>query len=212
MKRLLIIGEGHAEKEFSNDLLYPHFLPKEIIVRCPLIKWSAGGIVPWKRLRKEIELHLKQDTNVYVTTLIDYYGIKSSFKFPKWGRGPTYIDEVERGMKDDINSDLNSRFIPYIQMFEFEGLLFNNIDVFKTLFERNEISDWNELQSIISNHPNPETINDGPTTAPSKRLSRLIETYDKVVYGSHIAQQIGLQNIISKCPRFSNWIETLENI
>lgn len=97
-------------------------------------------------------------------------------------------------------------------MHEFEGLLLNNIAVFKNNFTLAEFTDFKELESLINNNPNPELINDGNTTAPSKRLKRLIIGYNKIVYGACLATSIGLTNIRNKSPRFNNWITLLENV
>jgi hypothetical protein len=55
-------------------------------------------------------------------------------------------------------------------------------------------------------------INDGSTTAPSKRLDRIIKGYNKPVFGSLLAEAIGLQKIRAKCPRFNTWVNALESI
>ena len=39
-----------------------------------------------------------------------------------------------------------------------------------------------------------------------------IKDYSKVTHGSLIAQDIGINKIRSKCPRFNEWIEKLQNI
>lgn len=57
-----------------------------------------------------------------------------------------------------------------------------------------------------------ELINDGKTTAPSKRLQSLIIGYNKPVYGSILAEAIGLPKIRAKCPRFNDWITILEAV
>ena len=49
-------------------------------------------------------------------------------------------------------------------------------------------------------------------TAPSKRLAELIKGYNKVVYGSILAQEIGLEAIRTKSPRFHQWVTLLESI
>ncbi|MEZ5039404.1 MAG: DUF4276 family protein [Saprospiraceae bacterium] len=218
MKRLKIICEGQTEREFCNDVLYPHFLQRNISIITPLIEKTNGGIVKWSTLKTEIENHLKQDRGVYVTTLIDLYGIKDSHNFPGWAASNEVVDKpdrmtyLEEQMKSEISPSLRYRFIPYIQLHEFEGILFNNIEVFDNNFELEEILNRNELITTINTHPNPELINDGATTAPSKRLKRLIKGYNKVVYGAMLAKEIGLNNIRAKCSRFDNWINQLEGI
>lgn len=224
MKRIIVIGEGQTEQEFCNDVLQPHFNRLDIYLENPVIKKTQGGIVNWEALKFQIETHLKQDKTAIVTTLIDYYGIHKYHKYPHWEDSKRLNDKyeamslIETGMLNDITSVLQNRFIPYIQLHEFEGLLFSDLKVFDDNFERNEFLNYEYLVATIREFSNPEMINDGPTTAPSKRLSKIIRGYYsdnenmKVFYGSLIAQDIGLSNIRAKCPRFNEWIIKLENI
>jgi len=87
VKRLIVICEGPTEQEFCKDVLTPYFSNKNILIQAPLIKKSGGGVVPWLTLKKQIETHLKQDTNAMVTTLIDYYGIPERYNYPGWDIG-----------------------------------------------------------------------------------------------------------------------------
>ncbi len=218
MKRLIIVCEGLTEQEFCSDVLYPYFLSKGILIETPLIKKSGGGIVAWKYLKKQIETHLLQDKRVYVTTFIDFYGTHEKHGFVSWNESKNIVDKnqrllfLEQKMLEDIDLNLNFRFIPYIQLHEFEALLFNNIQVFKSQIPANDILNINLLAQTMADYPNPELMNDGKTTAPSKRLEQLIKGYNKPVYGAILAEMIGLTNIRNKCPRFNNWIINLENI
>jgi Domain of unknown function (DUF4276) len=217
MKRIIIVCEGPTEQEFVRDVLQPHFLPKEIYIQSPLIKKSGGGIVPWNVLKTQITSHLKEGES-YVTTLIDYYGIPDRFNYPKWQNSKAVVDKtkrmdfLEQAMLEEIEDNLRNRFIPYFQLHEFEGLLFNNLISFESTFEPTEFKNKNELERILDNFPNPELINDNPDTAPSKRLMRLIEGYNKIVYGAILAENIGMHNLRQKSPRFNEWITKLESI
>jgi hypothetical protein len=214
MIRIIVIGEGPTEQVFCNDVLQQVFNAQNKFIETPKIKKSQGGIVPWSDLKKQVELHLKE-SNVYVTTLIDYYGIYPYHEFPKWEEAKIIVDKSERitflenAMKEEIDESVRYRFIPYIQLHEFEGLLFSDISVIEDNFDDDEFNDHDYLIETDSAYDNPEDINDGKTTAPSKRLIRIIDDYSKVVYGSLIAQEIGLEKIREKCPRFNNWIECL---
>ena len=214
MKRLIIICEGQTEVEFCKNVLLKHFSIKEIVIYSPLIKKSGGGIVPWSTLKKQIELHLKEK-DVFVTTFIDYYGIPDKYNYPNWQESKKIVDKnlrmdfLEQAMQDAIN---HKRYIPYIQLHEFEGLLFNNIEVFDQNFNSTELNTRQEIVQILSTYPNPELINDNPKSIPSKRLEKLISGYSKIVFGTIIAEEIGLTNMRRKSPRFHNWINTLENI
>lgn len=218
MKRIIIICEGQTEQEFCNDILQPHFNQFGIIIQNPTIKKTAGGIVNWSALKHQIETHLKQDQTAYITTLIDFYGIHANHNYPNWTQANKHTDKnigmdlMEEAMLADIQEQLQSRFIPYIQLHEFEGLLFCNIDVFNNGFEQNKFLDYNYLVETIDNYQNPELINDSSITAPSKRLTRIIKDYSKITHGCLIAQEIGINKIRSKCPRFSQWISILEKI
>ena len=177
-----------------------------------------GGIVKWLHLKKQVELHLQNEPGAYVTTLIDYYGLYTKYNFPSWDRAHmetnpnTRMDILEEGMLSSIDENIRHRFIPYIQLHEFEGLIFNDIEIFYSQIPENEIIGKDELQSTFDLFQNPELINNGITTAPSKRLSRIISGYNKVIYGSILIEEIGIDRIRSRCPRFNNWIQYLEKI
>lgn len=224
MKRLIIIGEGQTEQAFCNDVLQDYFNARGIYIQNPTIKKSKGGIVSWVELKKQIENHLKQDTSVVVSLLIDYYGISSKHQFPNWAEALTIVDRnqrmtaIEQAMLEDIEGNMRHRFIPYIQLHEFEGLLFSDKQIFDNSFDPDEFNDYQYLQETLDTFDNPEEINDSRETAPSKRLERIIRGYKsekenlKIFYGTLLAQAIGLNTIMKKCPRFHHWISTLELI
>ncbi|PWK69983.1 uncharacterized protein DUF4276 [Mucilaginibacter oryzae] len=218
MKRIIIVCEGQTEQEFCKDVLQPHFNKKEIYLQSPTIKKSGGGIVPWKTLKGQIENHLKQDKEAFVTTFLDYYGIHDNHAFPEWDACKRIIHRDERmdllktSMHLTIDVSISHRFIPYLQLHEFEGLLFNDIKIFEDNFRPDELVNKPELEQTINANPNPELINDTPQNAPSYRLARIINGYNKIVYGSILAESIGLEKIRAKSPRFNNWITKLENL
>lgn len=215
MRRVIIICEGETEQDFCKTILYHHFIGLGLHIQPPLIKKTRGGIVKWDVLKKQIEGHLKEDSNAYVTTLIDYYGLYEKYQFPQWELAHTLVDKeammdsLEQGMRIDIN---NNRFIPYMQLHEFEGLLFNDVNIFYQVIPKYELVGMQELNKTFSDYSNPEMINNNRQTSPSHRLQRIIKGYNKVVYGNIIAEAIGLLRIRQKCPRFNNWITNLENL
>lgn len=218
MERIIIICEGPTEEEFCKKTLTPYFQKQQIYVQSPLIKHSNGGIVRWDVLKKQIENHLKQDRAAYVTLLIDYYGLYQKYEFPDWEESlsipdrSSRLDFLEQKMAQDIEESLRYRFIPYMQLHEFEGILFNNLEIFDLLFNADEILDREELETIFREFENPEMINNSPDNAPSKRLKRIIKGYNKIVYGNILAEEIGLTGIRSKCPRFNDWIGRINDI
>ncbi len=218
MKRVIVICEGETEKEFCKKTLSPYFFPKNILIEPPLIKKSMGGIVKWGELKKQILHHLKNEPDAYVTTLIDYYGLYSKYEFPNWDKSLKIadknkrIDFLEMEMASNIDDAIRHRYIPYMQLHEFEGLLFNEIKMFFEQIPQNELVVLKELKATLQDYENPEMINDTKETSPSHRLERIISGYNKVVYGNILAEAIGLDKIRSKSPRFDNWLKKIEYI
>lgn len=218
MSRIIVIREGPTEQSFCNDVLQYYFSPKGIYLQNPVIKKNGGGIVNWAALKRQIENHLLEDKTATVTTLIDYYGIYSHHAFPGWDEAEKKLNMNERleyletAMFNDIQEPLRQRFIPYIQLHEFEALLFSDVAIIKQQVSEEDLSDYKALVQIANAYPNPELINNDRNTAPSKRLAKLIVGYRKTVHGPIIAEAIGLPAIRAKCPRFDTWITKLENI
>jgi len=218
MKRIIIICEGPTEQAFCKTNLQQHFQAKGIYIQTPLIKHSRGGVVKWPILKQQIETHLKTDTSAFVTTFIDYYGIYAKYSFPNWQESEKIQDRnmrmesLEKGMYEDLDQNFGHRFIPYLQLHEFEGLLFNDINIFYSQIPPQDIVGGKELHQTFNDYDNPEMINNLKETSPSNRLERIIRGYNKVVYGDILSEAIGLYKIRNKSPRFNNWIEKLEQL
>lgn len=213
---MIVICEGETEREFCTTLLSGYFACIGKYIDAPLIKHSHGGIVSWEKLKKQIETTLRKEHDAIVTLLIDYYGLNEKHAFPGWDDVEKFKDKTEHVsfmescMKQDIDDRLSYRFIPYLQLHEFEALLFCDVEIFKNIVPEKELVGLDELQKVIDNNPNPELINTRKENTPSHRLSRIIKGYNKVVYGNLIAESIGLSTIRTKCRRFNEWLEALE--
>ena len=101
-------------------------------------------------------------------------------------------------------------FIPYVQKFEFEALLFTAPDKLALLFPENDQTE--SLQKISAQHATPEEIDDSPQTAPSKRIQKLLPGYRKRQHGVLAAQDIGLTAMREACPHFNEWLTKLETL
>lgn len=214
MKRLIIICEGATEQAFCNDVLRDYFLTKDILIEAPTIKHSNGGIVAWDTLKKQIIRHLNEG-NCTVSLLVDYYRIRDSYHFPGWMESKGITSLYDRmhflfgQMALDMDEKQRQKFIPYIQLHEFEGLLFSDISVFPRNFTKEQL-DFPQLERAVNDFNTPEEINNSPATAPSERLKKAISGYDKVTDGAFLALEIGLETIRKKCILFNEWIERLE--
>jgi hypothetical protein len=210
MKTVIIICEGPTEEVFCSNLL-SQYLQNSCRIEIRLL----GGNCNWQRIRDMAEKALKQQKNALVTTFFDYYGVKTK-KFPNWketvGINKANVRErieiLENGMLEEIDSNLRYRFIPYVQLHEFEALLFNNIEVFDDMFEFEQY-DRAELLNVFNEFPDPEMIDQGTETSPSHRLIKIIPAYRKVIQGNAIAEKIGIEQIRQKNKHFNDWIEQL---
>jgi hypothetical protein len=210
MKTVIIICEGPTEEVFCSNLL-SQYLQNSCRIEIRLL----GGNCNWQRIRDMAEKALKQQKNALVTTFFDYYGVKTK-KFPNWketvGINKANVRErieiLENGMIEEIDSNLRYRFIPYVQLHEFEALLFNNIEVFDEMFEFEQY-DRAELLNVFNEFPDPEMIDQGTETSPSHRLIKIIPAYRKVIQGNAIAEKIGIEQIRQKNKHFNDWIEQL---
>jgi hypothetical protein len=217
MKKLIIICEGQTEQSFCKKILKDHLMQFDIEIEYPLISHSDGGIVKWIHLKTQIESTLTINPEYFVTTFIDYYGMEYHHDFPDWDITLTQtvksdrMDTLEDGMLNDLTASMKPQFIPFVQLHEFEALVFSEYDKFEDYYEPRE-ANFVALSAICKANPNPETINDSPLTAPSKRLSTNIRRYDKVDHGVEICELIGLNTMRAKCPRFNDWIKNLEKI
>lgn len=192
MVRIGISVEGTTEERFVDMVLSPYLVQKQIYVT-PI---SMGGDVKLDRVRSE----LKKMANSfdYITTFYDFYGFKGKLE-------EDTKDSLEQKMLDHAHKSIQAKLIPYVQMYEFEGLLFScPTAMFDTLHQPNsKINIENWAGNILSQfESDPEKINDSPQTAPSKRLENNTN-YRKTTHGPNIAKQIGVQKLREKCAGFN---------
>ena len=216
MKRLVIIAEGETEESFVNNILCPFFCSKGIYnsIQCFKTKHSHGGMSKYSYIKKDI-LNIIYEKDVVVSMMIDFYRLPSDFPgFNDLKVTQTHQEQanlLETRIKKDLEDSQNQlfdNFIPYIQLHEFEALVFASISGIDFLFERSEM-DYNGLMNVIQQYPNPEDINNHPDTAPSVRLKKLISGYNKVLHGIDIINTVGMAELLEKCPRFKTWIESM---
>ncbi len=145
--------------------------------------------------------------------MIDLYAIAA--RFPRRSEAEALrhdpvrrVEFLEQAFADDIK---DPRFIPYIQLHEFEAILFSEPLGFACFYEHAD-KQAAALQSIADQYASPELIDDGPSTSPSKRIIAQFPGYSKPAAGPKIADLIGLDTIRSKCPHFHAWLSRLENL
>ncbi len=219
MQQVIILVEGPTEEAFVKEVLRPYLQNYKVwltptIVNTKIVKEGKnfkGGSVYFGKVQRDLTRILK-DTSVYVTTFFDFYRLGTDF--PMFNQMPINsiiyerIAFLEAAFEKAIN---NTCFKAYIQPHEFEALLFADVIGFESNFN-DEPSFIDGIRRIIQKFPNPEEINEGATTAPSKRIEKLKPNYEKIFHGNMIALDNGIDVLLLKCPHFSVWIEWLKNL
>jgi hypothetical protein len=216
MSTIKILVEGPTEILFVKDVLQPYFYERGISVR-PFLFQEGGGIPKYPRSQKQILNTIKSDRSCFCTMLVDFYGLPKDWPGRKDADSRrAYLEKaatVENALFVDICAQLGSsfnpsQFVPYVQMHEFEALLFSDISV---LAARNSAISA-QLEHVLQAFSCAEEINDNYNTCPSRRIKQHIENYVKTVDGIIAARKIGLKKMRQECPHFNEWITKLENI
>lgn len=217
---LYVMVEGQTERAFAQNLLKPHLEQFNVELRAILITTNRklgrrGGILNYAHVKRDIERHMRGDrrSEARFTTMLDFYGLPSDF--PGWAESRTQktsagrVNLLETALRNDLGE---RRFIPYIQQHEFEALLYCDLSQVAQRISGSEKSLAllaQEVQGIA-----PEEINEGVTTAPSKRIIQHVPLYKrlKVRVGAPAAAAIGLYTLRQNCPHFDQWVTRLESL
>jgi hypothetical protein len=210
MIRVCVVCEGQTEVEFVKTCLGPYLLNSQVQAFPSLLQSRSGnhrgGRVTVDRLVKFMSHQYHQTDRI--TTLVDFYGFQDRSE-----RDRAQLEADIRAGVEAATTGYDSRFVlPYVQMYEFEGLLFTDPQAFEWVEDG-----WSDeaklaLEAVTQAFAGPEEINNSPETAPSKRILNIFPegTYSKTEHGPLIAEAIGVDAIRAKCPAFSEWVAKLQ--
>jgi hypothetical protein len=208
-------------KLFGNHLIEKgyHSVAARIVGNARLRR-RRGGIRPWPSVRTDIMNHLREDKDGIATTMVDYYGMPQNGpgEWPGSARssGLRTIEAKAQCVQDAVRDDLLTalgarfyaqRFVPFVVMHEFEGLLFSDCAAFSRGICRPDLE-----PSLRERFATPDEINDSPVTAPSKLVEALEPRYNKPLFGKLATLKIGLAHIREECPHFDGWLKQLESL
>ena len=134
MSRLCLIVEGKTEQAFTSSLLIPHLAAQGVYLSKAELAVHArkkrvehhGGVLSYSPFRDHILRRLKEDQapDVFFSTMVDLYALPHNFPGVAAARSESdpyrRVKCLERALAEDIG---DKRFIPYIQLHEFEALL-----------------------------------------------------------------------------------------
>jgi hypothetical protein len=229
MTILRVIVEGQTEARFIAQIVAPRLGTRNVFASAsPVItkgkrrgvRDGQGGGRSYPAWKRDITDWIKQEgyhRDHWFTTMFDLYGLAKVRDFPGYQEASRLTDpeakvaSIEAALGKDIGFE---RFIPYVQLHEFESLLLVDPTVLKNMFieQTNAVDD---LAREVSETGCPaEHINDGEETRPSGRIGRHLPAYaaSKVVAGADAAGGIGLDRLVAACPHFGAWIRRLERL
>ena len=133
MIRLNLLVEGESEETFVNQVLRLHLAEVGVMVCARMVTTSRnlgragrGGVTNYGKIRSDLSRWMKEDQggDVRFSTMLDRHGLPPGFPGLS-GVGVArhrnaYEDVVflEKEFSGDIH---DHRFIPYLQLHEFEG-------------------------------------------------------------------------------------------
>lgn len=217
MIRIHVICEGQTEEMFVNEVMSDLFAHQDIYLYPSLLgkPGKKGGDFRFHRLLGDLKSRLLDDSDAYCTTFFDFYGLPGDFPGKQEALLISNIKDkrikIEKALIEELTPHIGEeamrRFIPYVQMYEFEGLLFSQPESLANEIGQADLVE--DFSNIRGQFDSPEHINNHKRTAPSKRIEERFDQYDKVIHGSLVALDIGLETIREECELFSDWVTKL---
>ena len=217
MKKILLLVEGLSEEIVVRNLLGPHFLTRDIYLEAVLVKTRIekagkafkGGVVSFEKVRRDLKALLGDTSAAAVTTFIDYYGLPADF--PGVADRPATKDpyqrvaHVEAAFAHEID---HRRFIPHLTLHELEAWIYVEPSLASWVFSNETVA--SKLEAIRDQCGGAEFVNEGPDTAPSRRIMALAPDYTKTVAGPAAIEGVGLERIRRSCKHADAWLNRLE--
>lgn len=225
---LTLLAEGKCELRFAKSPIAEHLGGRLVFVHPVAVltskdnrasKQYRGGVISYKQVKADLLRFAKRDAHkpeAWLTTMIDLYRLPDDF--PGYAHGKTIrdphqrVDYLEQQFQNDIAFP---RFIPYIELHEYEALLFAAPEALAEYYsEARFAGPVASLVQAADGFANAELVNDGDDTAPSKRIIAVIPEYDreKATAGPQVALKIGLPRLRERCPHFDAWLARLEKL
>jgi hypothetical protein len=224
MKRLYLTVEGQTEQVFSVQVLGPHLTAFNVYVWKPRLTGPhgrRGGRVPqggllhtFRHALEDMRRWLKEDESheARFSMMVDLYGLPHDF--PGYEHAVAIRDPHARArlLEESLAHELaDKRFIPYLQVHEFEALVLSDPGKCGELCDCDE----NDLKTLIAEcqaYETPEHINDNEASHPKARIHQYMPEYDENVDGPFLTEAISLASLRAACPHFGQWLGILESL
>ena len=224
MKNLYLTVEGQTEEDFALKLLQPHLTAHNVFLLPPRFTGPHGrrhGRIPhggmfhtFQHALEDMRRWMKEihSPDARFSMMVDLYRLPNDF--PGHAEAMMRADCYQQAdlLQAAILAELgDSRFVPYVQVHEFEALVLAEPGGFADWFEASQRS-LAALASECEGYDSPERINHGQHSHPKARIQKHFTDYDENVHGPLLAYAIGLPALRERCPHFGKWLTHLEKL
>lgn len=222
MREVIVFAEGPTEERFIKQVVAPALNGLQIYLKPQLLKTSQsgrGGALSIDRFLLNARNTLRQKPDTVLSSFIDLYGLDTDFPGFEESKKLTDVHQRVARLEQTLHCAVVNhagcradRFLPHIQPYEYEGLLFSDVDALAAT-EPTWGKALGALQKVRHSFDSPEHINDGYDTKPSKRLENLLHPkYKKTTHGPRAAARISLEIMERECAHFQGWMNRLRGL
>jgi hypothetical protein len=218
MKQGLVLVEGQTEERVVDELLRPYFEARGLVLKPRVVVTSRpigaahhkGGVRSYGQVQGDLRRLLGNTGASVVTTLFDYYALPADFP----GMADRHAQRAPRSRVEHVEAAwaaevCDRRFIPHIVLHELEAWVFADPTRLAPNMFKDDETAVAAIAAIARKHATPEDIDDGPDTAPSKRLLRAFPPYQKTSHGVDALKAIAVEGICRACPHAAAWLDRL---
>lgn len=227
MVKVIVIAEGQTEEAFINEVVAPALCGLQIYLKPELLSTSKpkngkpnkGGALSIERFMDNARHMLRANSTGVLTCFIDLYGLDTGF--PEFENSKKLGDVYQRValLEDALHRHVIARvgcrperFLPHIQPYEYEGLLFSDVSTLASI-EPTWGKALGALQKVRGAFDSPEHVNGSYATKPSQRLEDLLHPkYKKTRHGPLAAKRISLATLEQECKHFKGWMDRLRGL
>lgn len=211
-----MLVEGQTEETVVSTTIAPYLADMGWCVDWSIVKTRRpaagpahrGGVSSWAHIERDVRLLLRDSSIAVLTTLLDYYAFPADapgMADRPPGGAEAKVEHVERAMKAAIGDE---RFLPNLVVHETEAWVLAACEQLGSLY--GDAALVRKLRLEIDKAGGPELVNDGPSTAPSKRLLRHRPDYVKTLHGPLAIDDLGVPSLREQCPHLDRWFTQLE--
>ena len=178
MTRLLMLVEGQSEEIFVKQSLAPHLADHGVFVQ-PIVLWTKrlgsgggyrGGVSNWGQIQRSL-LPLTYDTDAWITTLLDFYGLPEDVPGYEDALLPGDVRERVSRLETRLEAEVGHlRFVPFLALHEFEAWVFCNGEVLAKHFDRADLAA--KVADAVAFAGEAELINHGKRCASSVKMRK----------------------------------------